>query len=270
MKELVLKDRIILYFDVLGYKNSFEENDFDNGEFLAKIKDMVAKAKSVVYPQAKCGNDECVAIKCFSDNVCIVFDVDKNIGRLWAKLAAQYIQQYLLIDLELLIRGSIGYGPVYINDDFVYGKGLITCVELESKAAVPRIILGHNIETVDDDLDTEEDDEVFNDGYLLCEKGTDEYWEIVYCRFEDESDILQMRQQIISLVKRYCKQSRTSKCNHGIIVKYLWLLHQFNLYNITNEIPMCSDGFSYINIDENECNEELNDNEYGDKGIHDE
>lgn len=92
--KLDYKKRVILYFDILGFKQKFEEKDFDPIQYLATIKQAMRLSC-----QALQIDDKEIAIKIFSDNVCVIFDMSKEQGFLLAQLTASMIQQELLEEL---------------------------------------------------------------------------------------------------------------------------------------------------------------------------
>ena len=134
--KLALDKRVILYFDILGYKQKFEEENFSSIEYLQTIRSVMSKVQEYAKTVGS------IVLKIFSDNACMVFNTgDKGMGLSLAKIIAYELQQVLLEKYSVLIRGCISYGEIYIDDNLVYGAGLIKCVEMEEKAEFPRIII---------------------------------------------------------------------------------------------------------------------------------
>ena len=218
--KLDLSKRIILYYDVLGYKQKFLDNGFDALEYLKTIKGVVSKTQEYAkaFGPRVSGTIE---LRIFSDNACLVFNIDdKSIGLTLAKILAYDLQQILLEEYEVLIRGCISYGDIYMDDDLIYGSGLIKSVELEGKAEFPRIIIDPSL-----------NDLIFDDAFGMLENITDDYYEVTYLNphiigdFE-ERDMTVVRERIVKMTNMYCK----SGAKEAVIKKYRWLVEKFNSF----------------------------------------
>lgn len=239
-----LKERVVLYFDILGYKAAFEEENFDSMSYLDTIKCAMNHVKNMNISSFESSeNTLCMKLKIFSDNACIVFDLDRNTAFAMAKIIAMDIQQHMLEQYGVLIRGSITDGEIYMDDVIVFGKGLINSVMLEHEAKYPRIIIDH----VFDDL-------FDNDAYGILTKSVDEYYEVNYLYgFDNSCNIQKIRQQIVELTNRHCSMiSITEDMNQKerikLIKKYLWLVEVFNACNPLESIKYDSDTTYYIDI----------------------
>lgn len=212
--KLALDERVILYFDILGYKQKFEEENFNSIEYLQTIRSVMSRVQEYAKTVGS------IVLKIFSDNACMVFDTgDKGTGLSLAKIIAYELQQVLLEKYSVLIRGCISYGEIYIDDDLVYGAGLIKCVEMEEQAEYPRIIIDSCLNS-----------EIFSDAYGVLAKITDDYYEVTYLDgvvAGDESyDMLSVRNRIIEMTNKYCTKDLKQKAK--VIKKYKWLVDTFN------------------------------------------
>ena len=225
-----VKQYYIAYFDILGYKNFFEDENNDIREFLHNVihvcKETQEKAmhNSIVF-------DAEFIVKTFSDNFIIMLEPpegipDRSVLRVLAFILAR-LQSHFLENYHILIRGGITKGDAYIDNDIVFGKGLIRAVELESSAVFPRII-------IDKDTFLEKDC-----NYLLSKmvaKDNDGKFFVDYFQpiFEDETRVEVVRKVVKKLVKKYGKYNRKTKDEKKLyeaektISKYAWLLCQFN------------------------------------------
>lgn len=137
------KPHYILYFDVLGYKEIVQHED--ENAFLLDIQKMYNEE---ILDKVKRKYSKC---KIFSDNAIVTFpkiqDQNKNDMRLkqLCHFAAR-LQEQCLRKYGILIRGAISEGLLYMDDNFVYGSGLISVYELENSEAIyPRIIVDPNL-----------------------------------------------------------------------------------------------------------------------------
>lgn len=127
-----LKEYYIIYFDILGYKQYFEENK-DHQQLLHDIKGMIADIINDIQLYGLLNRKD-IKIKAFSDNViiCVEEVANLNVNALGTMVANLQIKIFL--KYGLLLRGAFTKGKFYYDSDFVYGEGLIKAVEIESKA----------------------------------------------------------------------------------------------------------------------------------------
>lgn len=102
--------------------------------------------------------------KIFSDNIIIALpcsEMDSNdnntpviaLNRMTAIIGAL---QRSFLEHNILSRGSITYGDLFIDDLMVFGSALIQAYELESKVAVfPRVVLSKQVQEHDARIDIE-------------------------------------------------------------------------------------------------------------------
>ena len=231
----------IAYFDVLGYKDLFKDKQSDILSFLYNIvrltEDVMNATESGVIFDNK------FKVKSFSDNFIIMLDAKKSdeyqsvkaLSYLVAVLQLRFLEEY-----RILIRGGITKGDAYIDNNIVFGEGLIKAVELEETAAFPRIILDEkriSSDTCDTLLEKcirkDEDDKYYVD-----------YFDILgmyignYADFGDDTEkhLKLLKKNISALVNKHCKyppnlkDSNRAAIREKTISKYLWLLTKFNEY----------------------------------------
>lgn len=140
-KNLKLENHLILYIDILGYRQQIEAHGED--KFLAMIDDSFERVMSFV-KMDNINEDFEFKYKIFSDNIIVSLRFTGiNVYVMDFLNTAQMIQKGF-IARNILIRGAITIGNLYIDDNYVYGSGLIKAYELESKYAIsPRIIIDH-------------------------------------------------------------------------------------------------------------------------------
>lgn len=243
MKYIVSK-YYIAYFDILGYKAFFEDKENDINELLESIIVISDDVMKTTSPQGAL--DYKFLIKTFSDNFIILLDANeigeyqaiKSMSYLLALLQLRFLEKY-----SILIRGSITKGDAYINDNIVFGEGLVHSVELEESSNFPRIIIDDEriSKNVCEDL-CEKSLALDNDGryyvnfFDVLDKnfGNDNYF-----GDNEENHLLKVKENIVKLIKRYGKFNRQVKDNNKIIQaertisKYLWVLTKYNEFCFT-------------------------------------
>ena len=223
-------ESLILYFDILGYKQKFDEDDFDQAEFLRTIEGCVESAKLKAERYSINNSNIKMTMKVFSDNFIFVCDGGTDTEQLiymWFMFSD--LQTELLMNYYLLVRGAMVRGNIVINDDFVFGKGLIHAIELEGKAEYPRIIL---------------DDSVFNNKSPLAT-----YTSYVYKDFDGKNilhheavmkpdiinrhELYRIRDNITELLEKHGKYKDSLADKQVVetektVRKYLYVVESFN------------------------------------------
>lgn len=221
---LPIEDYYICYFDILGYKAFFENDQNEHKKFLAEILFAIGDVESEIRkkkPKLK------VEIRTFSDNFLLFFKKEDKHQLFCLKTLCEIVQKIqvrLLMNFGMLVRGGITVGEFFANENIVFGEGLIKAVVLEEKIAKnPRVVIDKEVfkEELDELLDlkliVKDNDECYfvnylgNDGFLLSTKGKCEALINKYGKYhylvKDESKII--------LTER-------------TITKYIWLLIYFN------------------------------------------
>lgn len=142
-----LSKHIILYIDILGMQNKMSNEHSEHYlNVLSSFYDyMQYWNKNIVKILA----NKDVYFRVFSDNICIAIPVskyDKLLSeRCYSLLAFSQIIFSKALEEKLLIRGGITVGDLYIDNIFIYGKGLIDSYKLENRNAIyPRIIISED------------------------------------------------------------------------------------------------------------------------------
>lgn len=145
-----IKEYYIAYFDILGYKEFFQETPEKAPDFLKMIHNAIQRTnshietvkQSVLYNSY--GEIEIVA-KIFSDNILLCMETSEKQFepmRLLAFLkSVSDIQRGFVTEYGLFVRGGVIKGMLSLNSDYVFGQGLIDVVYLEETAIYPRIVI---------------------------------------------------------------------------------------------------------------------------------
>jgi len=136
LSEFEPNDCFIAYFDILGYKNIVESGIYD--KTLARIMENVITKFRQYNEQANSISDETqkLYMRIFSDN--FIFYTINDWNSLIDIIAL--MQGQFSFD-GVFVRGAMCYGKLFANNEFVFGRGLIDVVALESQATFPRIII---------------------------------------------------------------------------------------------------------------------------------
>lgn len=145
----VEKDYLIVYIDILGTKERLAEKDvsdvFENVYYPFLLAGKVA-------PVLKGFGLENTQIKIFSDNILFAYPVNNRNDKDEVLAVYNQLGRFLKIFLSMfvkngiLFRGAITIDKLLINELMVWGRGLLTVIELEEKIAIyPRILLSDDL-----------------------------------------------------------------------------------------------------------------------------
>lgn len=151
------EDRIVLYIDILGFKELLNETtDKDGNDDDIAINKIVDAYNSIrdVWNLDKADPDNDITdesyrrtkkVSIFSDCIAISF-LAKERSEIFHTLLEVKWMIIRLIYKGILCRGAITFGKLIHNDRFLFGPALVEAYILESKAAnYPRVILDRNI-----------------------------------------------------------------------------------------------------------------------------
>lgn len=150
-----MSEYYIAYFDILGYQDFFKETPEKASEFLNTLHSAIAETKKRI---EFFNNSQLIAhfsdlqieSKIFSDNILLCIKTDSDIKKekmrliLFMSIIAE-IQRKFILQHSLFIRGGFTKGLLSLNEDYVFGEGLIEAVKLEEKASHPRIMVSEKI-----------------------------------------------------------------------------------------------------------------------------
>lgn len=145
-----ISEHYVAYFDVLGYKEAFRKSEDVSVKLIQSIESSINLLKSFILicnkPSEDSEGEEIeIKYKVFSDNILICYKrLDNDEAPLsllsFLRLIA-LIQRVFFEGYGIVVRGGVTKGPLYFSNEFVGGKALIDCVELESNAVFPRIVV---------------------------------------------------------------------------------------------------------------------------------
>lgn len=221
---LPLKDYYICYFDILGYRAFIENNPEGHKKFLCEILLAIGDIESEIRRKE---SKVKINIKTYSDNFLLFFE-KVNFSEYYAlKIFSQLMQKVqvkLLMNFKILLRGGITKGEFFVDNQIVFGEGLIKAVTLEEKVAkFPRVVIDRDafanaVEDLIEEglLNIDNDQQVYvhylaNEGFLKLVKGKCENLINKYGKYHNN-------------VKDLDKISQAERT----LVKYLWLLIYFN------------------------------------------
>ena len=187
-EEKRMETYLVAYLDFLGASEKMKK---DNGELLNKISKLYNHIVSVFSNRLASKRD--IKMKMFSDNIIIALKVEMSCDfhEYYSKYLALILhfsavfQEKCLKSLDLLLRGGITQGDLYIDENLVWGPALVDAYQLENTVALyPRIVIDSSLmkfiqEKKEKNILTCEilKDSGSNDFAEKLKKHIDEYWD---------------------------------------------------------------------------------------------
>ena len=140
----------VAYFDVLGYKEAFKKSEDVSAKLVKSIESSILLMRAILSivntpPDEPIDKNPEIEYKIFSDNILICYkktaDSLSAIPLVYFLRLIASIQRVFFEGTQLIVRGGITKGPLYLTKDLVGGKALIDAVELENTAVYPRIVV---------------------------------------------------------------------------------------------------------------------------------
>ena len=254
--------RVVVYIDILGFKNLIGETINTNGADNQQKICLVEAALSIAYTTMDMNSEGSSAqVTQFSDLIVISFLTSETSGVYYAISNIQF----LLVELALLgifCRGGIALGKLMHTDRILFGPALVDAHILESNVAhYPRIVLDESIikiaglhsapaNTYEDEIE-----------YVKRHLGRDsdglyyvDYFLSVLSNFNDpELDALGYFTKLRDSIAEVLKSPKTD-----IRAKFLWLREKYNasiakIHNPDFLNALCSDPeirSDYLNLKE--------------------
>jgi len=174
----------------------------------------------------------------FSDSVVRIrfYDTDYPSGALYHEvLSLLHVQGEMMAD-DVLVRGGVTVGPVYLEGDMAFGPGFNRAYDLESQFAnVPRIVIGPEAFAALREepglvaVDHTPDEDI---AYIrrLLKRGDDGFWFIDYLQaMRTELDHPEIHPSLVAQHRAMIITGAEAAPAHSrVLQKYLWLAHYLN------------------------------------------
>ncbi len=150
-----ISEYYIAYFDILGYQEFFDESPEKAPEFLNTIHSVITKTVGCVQsfndsPLASQFVNQHIQFKIFSDNILLCIETGTDLTKEKARIITfmmivSEIQRKFITEYGLFLRGGFTKGKISINNDYIFGEGLIEAVKMEETTTHPRIAISEKI-----------------------------------------------------------------------------------------------------------------------------
>lgn len=255
MPEIKPTNHLIAYIDFLGTKEKIKnDKDFTYLKFLKELYSILIEHIKKTNKNNEFLNK--IKVKIFSDNILLAISTSSSnmqinyaIGELIKIIA---IIQLEALNQNILIRGGITIDELYINDNLVYGAGLLKVLTLEEEVAhFPRVIIDNKVcqkyktyfqANYNTAYDT--DNLVYIDFYETCKLKRDIIYGIklvllrLLKQYADNPKILSKINWIVNYhnnyVKKYIEQQSDNSLEK-LLINSENLINEKNLYSLANQ-----------------------------------
>jgi hypothetical protein len=132
----------VAFFDILGFKEKVNQGEQESVPIIRNINKSIEVLRSNLQKQPITNFNA----KYFSDCICISCPTyEANIGFLVHSLAE--FQLFLTFN-DIFIRGGLTVGSHFENKNIIFSKALIKAIELEKKAAYPRLLIDSSLMSI--------------------------------------------------------------------------------------------------------------------------
>lgn len=259
------ENRIVLFLDILGFKNIIDktvEKNIENEDAIEKLYRNLEEIKTFLIDRLKINKsliykeNKSVIVTQFSDSIIISFESDKNATLL---ILIRTIQELIinLVNKGILCRGAISYGKLIHNEKIIFGPALNDAYETETKAAIyPRIILDKSIIELGS-ITKKSKEKFFSKEDIIMNylsKDTDEKYFINYFskKLFDYVYVTNVESYLTNLRTIIINGSKSTKPD--IKIKYGWMKNKYNFLieslkseDEIKEISKVAGLFEYIN-----------------------
>lgn len=252
--QLKYQKRIVVFLDVLGFKNSlyeFEKDAIDNHDenkhnnvlISEKANQFVGVFKDVI---SLIDEYDC-KYYLFSDNICITVDPYNNTSLAVDILFTVSDLFKRFSEMGYFIRGGIDFGWMLDEDDIVLGVPLVEAYIIESKKAIyPRIVLSEKYLKFLKSINLTESDRFNLENFLIksCEINyINTFYNII--RTDNKVTFLE------TYKKEIAEKLLETKNNEKIYAKFNWLKNEFNSFieRYVNNIDFLEQDFVFTTKD---------------------
>jgi len=163
--QISFSDYYVAYFDVLGYREYFKKSPDEVLKFAQSIVNAIdtvlnrlqsISKSTLLFEIAQIKIEH----KIFSDNVLLCMKVNdskiETVRLLTFLQIIQEIQFTFATKHKILIRGGVGKGPLYIDQENLSGAALIEVTDAEKNTVYPRIVLCESLKNATPHLEENE------------------------------------------------------------------------------------------------------------------
>lgn len=223
---------LIAYMDILGGAKLISEDILDeNLNTVAQIYQLTKNIVNTAKSNLACSID----FKIFSDNILLTLipeinDKQESDRSIYNFLYVIAFIQIKALERNILLRGGLTIGDIFINKTFSWGKGLLSAIDLEEKKAiVPRIIIDENAKLQIDKVAQRNPEKIINtlqdfDGWLFID----------YLSCWGNQHLETIKKHLFFIENELQKEN----CNSKVMHKLLWHKNYCNGYLATNPRPL--------------------------------
>ncbi|MEO1435921.1 MAG: hypothetical protein AAFV80_10320, partial [Bacteroidota bacterium] len=145
---MVYEQRVVLFLDILGFKNIIDQTEHKNQDLpeqISRLYETLTAMRAYLLESGDTRHVPSLQLTQFSDAILVSFREDEESQVLQTLHKVQNLLVKLLLR-GIICRGGIAYGKLIHDGNLTFGPALIDAYETESKAATyPRVVLNRTI-----------------------------------------------------------------------------------------------------------------------------
>lgn len=237
-------ESLVAYIDILGYKGMLldKDNIIRNIQEVSQAMKCVRKSLEEEYYNENRKKLSYFIIRTFSDNIlisCPIHYLEDGELETWVILRAISKLQCYLAKYNIFVRGVLNYMKIYIDGNIIFGKDLISMLEIEKKKVIyPRVILSESMtELINKQLESYGFEE-YPHKYNLVEDRDGLYFVNYLIESLSQETLIIEDVKILEEHKNNIEKNKTKHLrNNTIYDKYNWIAKYHNYFIDT----YCSD-----------------------------
>ena len=230
---MVYENRIVIFFDILGFRNLVNNSAKISGKEYDKVKWVLSYIKKFYKDEISKPYFTSKQISFFSDSVIISFE-EKEISQTFYTFCDLQILLMNLASNGFVMRGALSYGKLFHDKSFLFGPAFMEAYDNETKKAIfPRIILDKSILLLNQGKKSQaafkEDLPYFFDILSIDDDGL-LFFDYFYkgCNnLDSEEQFFQYMGKLKMMIELNLAAARKLK-NRKVKAKYLWMKSKFN------------------------------------------
>lgn len=152
-KNIKYSEKTLAFLDILGFERLVNQSK-NNPELVSRIANILVRSKTIALSilNAKLTilkvSPQEYTYRAFSDTSIIIGSYSSDDDMSYLSMWVMFFQYLMWKEESTFIRGAIGYGDIYQDQDVVFGPALIDAYHLErdeGKASWPRVLVGESL-----------------------------------------------------------------------------------------------------------------------------
>jgi hypothetical protein len=228
---MVYEDRIVAYFDILGFSAAIKKTSSEDGEEITTQSSRICDLLDCIDKNKSRNHEDTRVMHHFSDTIVISYLITQTSSVFMILLEIlQFCME--ILSYKFLLRGSVVSGKIHHDQNKVFGPALIRAHKNEQKLAIyPRIIVDEGVIKLSRKYHGSQNSPKMEESYVkgLLQKDFDgfyfiDYFKAVETEFDNGIDGMPIYIEYL----RDTIETLKEKDEPDLQSKYFWLREKYN------------------------------------------